>query len=162
MAAQIQKKELKKPNATTQLTMLLNRLLADTLNLKLQVKQAHWNIKGTNFIALHLLFDTIAAEADDHADTLAERVVQLGGVAAGTLEDIAKHSQLEAYPTNMQHIEQYVKAVAASLRICADDARAAIDIADELGDKVTADLFTGVARGLDKQRWLVESNLVGK
>jgi starvation-inducible DNA-binding protein len=160
MRPQIQKKaDQKQPSVNSQLGMVLNRMLADNINLKLQAKQAHWNIKGSNFIALHELFDAVSADADNYADMLAERVVQLGGIAAGTLEAVKEHSQLEAYPKTMQHNEQYIKALSASIKICADDCRNSIDIALEMEDNVTADLLTEVARGLDKKLWLVESNL---
>ena len=162
MQPQIQRKEQKKPSATLQLNMVLNRSLADTINLKLHAKQAHWNIKGSNFIALHELFDTVSAEADKYADMIAERVVQLGGIAAGTLGAISKNSKLEEYPTSMQNSEQYIKALSSSLKTCADESRNSIDLAVELQDAATADILTEVARGLDKQRWLVESNLQSK
>jgi starvation-inducible DNA-binding protein len=162
MSTQLQKKEIKHIGTSTKLGILLNRLLADNINLKLQSKQAHWNIKGSNFIALHLLFDGVAEEADKYADMLAERIVQIGEIAAGTLEAVTKHSKLEEYPTSMQHAEQYIKALAASLRICAQDAFNSIEMASIAKDPVTADLITEVSRGLDKQRWLVESNLLNK
>ncbi len=162
MQPQIQRKDQKKITASLQLSMVLNRLLADTINLKLQAKQAHWNIKGSNFIALHELFDSVAADADTYTDMIAERTVQIGGVAAGTLEAVSKHTKLEAYPTDMVHSEQYIKALSASLKISADAARNSIDLASDMVDPVTVDLLTEVARGLDKKRWLVESNLQSK
>ncbi len=162
MRPQIIKKESKQPSTSTQLNFVLNRLLADNINLKLQAKQAHWNIKGANFIAIHELFDAVAADADKYADMLAERAVQLGGIATGTLEAVSKNSKLEAYPASMQQAEQLIKALVASLKICANDARNTIEMVSELQDSVTADILTEVARGLDKQRWLVESNLQTK
>lgn len=162
MRPQTQRNEQKQPAAELQISILLNRMLADNINLKLQAKQAHWNVRGENFIALHQLFDAVAEEADKYADMLAERVVQIGGVAAGTLEAVTKHSKLEEYPVIMVHNEQYIKALSASLKICVNDCRSATDLASVLQDPITTDLLTEVARGLDKQRWLVESNLIIK
>lgn len=141
-----------------QLVFILNRQLADNINLKLQAKQAHWNIKGPNFSELHLLFDKVAEEADINADMLAERVRQLGGTAAGTLEEVKKRSQLEEYPITTAP-EQYLRTLAESIEICANEARHSIDLADELNDSVTSDLFTEIARGLDKQHWFVSSHM---
>lgn len=140
------------------LPALLNHCLASTLDLKLQIKQAHWNVQGDNFIALHELFDRAATEVDAFADDLAERAVQLGTAAQGLAQDIAKNSELGTFPTGYQDGAKYVKAVASAIARVADLNRKAIDTADELGDKVTADLFTGIARGLDKLRWFVEAH----
>jgi starvation-inducible DNA-binding protein len=162
MRPQIQKNQEKQISPATKLGIVLNRLLADNINLKLQAKQAHWNIKGENFIALHQLFDGVAEEADKYADMIAERIVQIGGVAAGTLEAISKHTKLEEYPVNMEHKEQYIRALSAAIKVCVSDSQKAIDLSTEVQDQITSDLFTEVARGLDKQRWLVESNLTIK
>lgn len=137
---------------------LLNQSLADTLDLKLQVKQAHWNVKGENFIALHQLFDDVAGAVEEYADMLAERVLQLGGIAKGTVQAVAENSSLKPYSTEIYKSAQHVTALTSSLRAVADSNRALIDASDALGDKVTADLCTEIARGLDKWRWFVESN----
>ncbi|MFT3741298.1 MAG: DNA starvation/stationary phase protection protein Dps [Gammaproteobacteria bacterium] len=147
------------PSANPQLVAELNQNLADALDLKLQVKQAHWNIKGTNFIALHKLFDEVAAAVDEYADLLAERVVQLGGIAYGTSQAIHKASRLKAYPLDIQASELHVKQLTESLRLFADNVRGLIDQSGELGDQVTADICTEVSRETDKWRWMVEANL---
>jgi starvation-inducible DNA-binding protein len=141
------------------LVALLNQSLANTLDLKLATKQAHWNVKGEDFIALHELFDKAASEIDEYADMIAERAVQLGGTALGTSQIIAKKSELAPYPTGIQSSKQHVAALAASIAAVAEGLRKAIDTSDDYGDAVTADLYTEVTRGLDKLRWFVESNL---
>ena len=65
--------------ARTELSALMNQRLADAVDLQMQVKQAHWNVKGPHFIGLHELFDKIAEEVEDYVDLIAERIVQLGG-----------------------------------------------------------------------------------
>ena len=74
---------------------LLNANLADAIDLQLQAKQAHWNVKGPQFIALHELFDGIASSLDGNIDEMAERATALGGVAEGTLQVVAARSRLE-------------------------------------------------------------------
>lgn len=136
---------------------LLNQNLANTLDLKLQAKQAHWNVRGPSFIALHELFDKIAAEVDEYADMQAERIAQLGGIAKGTLQAIAV-SSLKAYPIHLQNSQDHIEALVAALSDVADSSRQLIDMADDLDDKVTADMCTEIARGLDKLRWFVEAH----
>src|SRR3954447_881372 len=94
---------------------LLNARLADAIDLQTQMKQAHWNVKGPNFIALHELFDKINEEVEDCVDDLAERAVQLGGVAIGTARPAAQRSQLKEYPLQLANGRDHVEAVASVL-----------------------------------------------
>jgi starvation-inducible DNA-binding protein len=74
----------------SQVIDLLNQRLADAIDLDTQAKQAHWNVKGPQFIALHKLFDEVYAAVEEYVDLLAERVVQLGGIAAGIAPVLSK------------------------------------------------------------------------
>lgn len=145
----------------TQVAAILNARLADLSDLQSQVKQAHWNVKGPSFIALHELFDDIAADLGEHIDTVAERAVQLGGVALGTARVAAAKSSLPEYPLKAAEQDEHLKAVADRLALVCASVRAAIDDVDDLDDVGTADLFTGVSRALDKHLWFVESHLQG-
>jgi len=138
---------------------LVNQNLADTIDLGLQAKQAHWNVKGPNFIALHELFDKVAEVAKQGIDELAERITALGGIANGTLQTVTKRSRLSPYPTDLVKGRDHVAKLADALAAVGKNVRAAIDESDKLGDKDTADLFTQVSRELDKQLWFVEAHL---
>lgn len=138
---------------------LLNARLADTIDLRLAVKQAHWNVKGPNFIALHELFDQIQARVDTFTDDIAERAVALGGVVAGTSQAASKSTNLEAYPLDVIDEKAHLAALAERLAAYGKLVRAAIDASDEAGDKDTADLFTGVSRQIDKDLWFIEAHL---
>ena len=138
---------------------LLNARLADCKDLETQTKQAHWNVKGPNFIALHELFDKINEDVEDYVDEIAERAVQLGGVAEGTARVVAKRSSLPEYPLNAADGHSHVEALSSALAAFGKSARKAIEQANELGDLDTADLFTEVSRGVDKWLWFVEAHL---
>ena len=138
---------------------LLNARLADCIDLQTQTKQAHWNVKGPNFIALHELFDKINEEVEDYVDDIAERVVQLGGVAEGTARMVAKRSSLAEYPANAVDGRSHVDALSTALAAFGKAARKAINDANDLSDLDTADLFTEVSRGIDKWLWFVEAHL---
>ena len=148
------------PDVREKAIELLNARLADAIDLKLQAKQAHWNVKGRNFIAIHELFDAIAGRVDAQVDDLAERVTALGGVAEGTLQAVAGKTGLAAYPLRLaggDHVARLADALAAYGKA----ARAAIDEATGFGDADTADLFTGISRAVDKDLWFLESHLEG-
>jgi starvation-inducible DNA-binding protein len=137
---------------------LLNKRLADATDLKSQAKQAHWNVKGPNFIALHELFDQVATELDTHVDDIAERVTTLGGTAMGTVRLAAENSSLSEYPHEIADGTAHVDALSSALADFGKKVRADIDKTDELGDKDTADILTGVSKGVDKLLWFVEAH----
>jgi len=138
---------------------MLNQHLADTFDLQSQAKQAHWNVKGPTFIALHGLFDKLAEELEGVIDDLAERVTALGGVALGTARLAAKHSRLPEFPLDITAGSDHVNALAERYSALAKTARAAIDETAKFGDAATADLFTEIVRGLDKSLWFLEAHL---
>ena len=143
----------------TQIIALCNARLADSIDLETQVKQAHWNVKGSDFIALHKLFDEINEEVEEYVDLTAERVVQLGGIAEGTARLAVKASKLPEYPATIAEGHQHVDALSTALAAYGKLARAAIDEANKLGDADTADIFTENSRGVDKWLWFVEAHL---
>lgn len=137
---------------------ILNQRLADAFDLRSQAKQAHWNVKGMNFIALHELFDQVAALMEPHIDDIAERVTTLGGTARGTVRVAAQNSSLAEYPLEITDGADHVDALSSALADLGKKMRADIDATDELGDKDTADLLTGVSRTVDKMLWFVEAH----
>jgi starvation-inducible DNA-binding protein len=146
-------------NIRTTMCELLNRQLADIVDLGLQAKQGHWNLKGPHFIGLHELFDKVAEELEEFTDTIAERAVALGGVARGTLQAVSANARLPAYPLDLVSGQSHAAALAGGLGQFGATTRLAIERAATTGDADTADLFTEVSRGVDKLRWMVEAHL---
>src|SRR5438552_4474209 len=142
----------------SELNALLNPRMADAVDLQTQMKQAHWNVKGPHFIGLHELFDKIDEAVEAYVDLIAERIVQLGGIAEGTARIAAGRSRLEEYPLAIADGSAHVEAVSKALSTFGHEARNSIDQADELGDADTSDLFTEVSRGIDKWLWFVEAH----
>ena len=142
----------------SELTALMNQRLASAVDLQTQMKQAHWNVKGPSFIGLHELFDKVDEAVESYVDMIAERIVQLGGIAEGTARVAAARSQLEEYPLEIADGLAHVEAVARALSTFGKEARDTINEADELDDADTADLFTEISRGIDKWLWFVEAH----
>jgi starvation-inducible DNA-binding protein len=138
---------------------VLNQHLADAFDLQSQVKQAHWNVKGSDFWQLHKLFDEVAERAAEWVDEFAERVTALGGYATGTVRMAAASSALPEFPTDITDSMDYVRAVADRLAAFTNSAREAIDATDKLGDANTADLFTEISRCADKYLYFLEAHL---
>ena len=137
---------------------LLNARLADVIDLELQAKQAHWNVKGPQFIALHKLFDEINEAVEEYVDLIAERITQLGGVAEGTARAVAERTALAEYPLTISKGEDHVAALSDALAQFGRTARIGIEEANELEDADTADVLTEISRGIDKWLWFVEAH----
>jgi starvation-inducible DNA-binding protein len=146
-------------NTRRQMSDLLNARLADALDLAGQCKQAHWNVKGPNFSALHELFDKLHANVNLHVDTIAERVVALGGTALGTAPIVADKTTLPVYPTDIRSGRDHADRMSIAFAAFAKVTRAAIETAEEAGDAVSADLFTAVAAQTDKDLWMLDAHL---
>jgi starvation-inducible DNA-binding protein len=138
---------------------LLNQNLADMIDLFNQTKYAHWNVKGSEFMQLHELFDGVAERVEEGCDLIAERVVTLGGVAEGTTRQSAANSTIGEYDLDAVDGMEHVRALAAQLAKLAASIRSAIRESAELGDPTTADLFTEISRSLDKDLWFLEAHL---
>lgn len=141
------------------LVALLNETLASSVHLQLQAKQAHWNVKGPSFFQLHELFDQVYTEATEWSDSLAERAVQLGGLADSTLETVIRRTKLAAYPLELPGGRDHADALSNGLAVFAKSVHVGIGKADALGDPATADLYTEIARDVDKILWMIEAHL---
>lgn len=148
-----------KDNAKKVVIDLLNARLADGIDLSLITKQAHWNLKGPMFIAIHEMLDGFRDELDDLTDTMAERVTQLGGTALGTSQIVAKSSKLKPYPIDIYAIHDHLRELIGHYAAFANAIRKNIDEADEAGEPDTADVFTQVSRAVDKQLWFLEAHV---
>jgi starvation-inducible DNA-binding protein len=144
--------------ARVQLIDLLNKRLAAAIDLSLQSKQAHWNVKGPQFISLHELFDKIHIDAEEAVDLFAERIMQLGGMAEGTVQAVGASTVLATYPLKIVNGKDHVESMATALAGFAKSVRQAIELASKLDDADTADIFTGVSKTADKNLWFVESH----
>lgn len=146
-------------NIRAQSIEILNKHLAATIDLHAQVKQAHWNVRGPGFFAIHGLFDKISADIQNYSDLIAERASGLGGIAQGTIQIAVERSFLLSYPLNIADERQHIFAVCGALAAFGESVREAVERIAAFGDAGTADLFTEISRGVDQQLWLAEAHL---
>lgn len=138
---------------------LLNQTLATTLDLKTQTKQAHWNVKGINFLQLHELFDELAGELDDYVDLVAERITALAGRPLGTARIAGQNSLIPEYPLDAVSGVDHLTALADRFAKYGAHLRDAIAKTADLGDADTSDLYTEISRTIDKRLWFLEAHL---
>jgi len=136
----------------------LQPVLADLLDLSLQGKQAHWNIVGPFFPAIHAQLDTVVEDARTWSDTVAERIVALDVPAQGQVRDVMEGSSLPPLPKEMIRDRDTVRLVTERLAAAAARAHQA---ADRLGerDTVSQDILLEVAQGLEKHLWMFRAQL---
>ncbi len=159
-AVRMYKSSVGVPEANRQaIIALLNARLADSVDLRSQVKWAHWNVKGLHFIQLHELFDSVAEHLEEQTDTIAERLVALGGVANGTTREAAAKSGLKEADLTAVDGASQLKWLVHNVAHHANAMRTAVKEADDLDDAITVDLFTEVTRKLDKDLWFLEAHL---
>lgn len=139
--------------------MRLNQTLACTVDLRSQVKQASWNIKGKDFASLHALFATIATELEVYSDLVAERIAVLGGIVMGTARIAALQSELPEYPSTLVEGNAHVLALVERFAHYAKMTRSAITLATDVEDAGSAAVYTDISRGVDKQLWILEAHL---
>jgi starvation-inducible DNA-binding protein len=142
--------------------VMLNERLSDAIDLQSQVKQAHWNVKGPHFIALHELFDKISDSMLEQIDEIAERITSLGGTAEGTVAVAARRSKLKNYPLSITSGRDHLLYLSTQLSVYGKSVRGGIEATAELGDADTADLFTQLSRETDKYLWFLEAHLQDK
>lgn len=145
-------------NARIEIVALLQDRLAASIDLMLQAKQAHWNVKGPHFIPLHKLFDKVYADTGVYVDLIAERIVQLGGMAQGTIRAAADRSGLPEYSLDITSGHKHVAELAHALAFYGETIRSAIALATQLEDVNTVDILTQVSRGADMNLWFVEAH----
>lgn len=138
---------------------ILNKSLASSADLYAQLKHAHWNVKGLEFISLHKLFDEIAEQVEEQVDIIAERITALGGTALGTIQEANKNTALRVYPTDIFSAKDHIEHLAHNFAIFGELSRNNIDQAEELGDMGTNDLYIELVRMLDKNLWFIEAHL---
>ncbi len=141
------------------LIQLLNQQLVNLIDLGLQAKQAHWNVKGPYFTILHALFDEVADKIGELTDEVAERAVMLGGIARGTSQAVTQASRLPAYPLDALDGREHLWVMSAALAQSAQAAREAISTAEDTNDAGTVDLLTQVSRSIDELLWKVEAHV---
>jgi len=148
-----------KNNAKAVSMQVLQARMADGIDLALVTKQAHWNLKGPQFIGVHLMLDGFRDELDEYVDMMAERITQLGGTARGTVQEVGRETSLKPYPTDIYAVADHVTALIERYAAVANSVRKGIDTTDDAGDRGTSDLLTEVSRGIDKQLWFLEAHV---
>ncbi len=135
----------------------LNQNLATLSDLAAAYKQAHWNVTGAHFGQLHALFDQFHGQIGDYVDTIAERARALGGIVHGTIQAAVEHSALPPFPLDECDQQRLVEELVLRTDRTVSGLRQAMDASAT--EPATQDVYIEVVRGIEKQRWMLQSHL---
>jgi len=138
---------------------LLNQALADLSAVTLQLKHAHWNVKGIEFYQLHELFEDLYESFEPHIDAVAERASALGGRPMGTAPAVAQQTSIPEFSHTAVDGQSLLREMADRLSVLDASLYQQIETANQRGDLDTADLLNEVSRDVTKAQWFVESHL---
>ncbi len=139
----------------------LNQLLADTMTLRDMYKKHHWQVAGSTFYQLHLLFDKHFGEQVDLVDAIAERIQLLGGISLAMAPDVAETTMIPRPPRGREEAPVQISRLLEAHEIILKEARTMAAQADEAGDDGTNDLLVSdVIRGNELQVWFLAEHLV--
>ncbi len=146
-------------NVQERLVRGLNLNLANMTSFATAYKQAHWNLQGSGFAQLHELFDRFADQTREYADLVAERAVQLRGTSHGTIEGAVKETTLPPFPLDEHRESLLLRALVERANVAIAEIRRGIEGSED--DLPTQDVYIEIARGLEKQEWMLRSHLTG-
>ena len=129
---------------------LCNDRLADAVDLQLQCKHAYWNTTDPNLMSLRYLFDQVNEAIEDYIDRIAERSVEIGGIANSTEYVVATWLNLICEPDAIRR--NHAETIVTLLAVFGDRVRQAIDISNEFSDCVSANIFMEISKGVEGWR----------
>jgi starvation-inducible DNA-binding protein len=146
------------PDVAAGVAQFLSPVVIDLTALVVNGKQAHWHVRGRNFIGVHELLDTVVAHAQEWADLAAERIVALGLPVDGRLQTVAEKTTTAVLPAGFQQSDETIASVIAQIDAALVGVNAAVKELDEL-DQTSQDVAIEIARGLDKDRWFLFAHI---
>ncbi|MGI9825426.1 Dps family protein [Agromyces sp. Marseille-Q5079] len=148
-------------DVATGVAQFLTPVVHELVALAVNGKQAHWHVRGANFIAVHELLDTVVDHAQEWSDTAAERVVALGLPIDGRLATVAAKSDAKNPKLGFLPYDEAIADVVAQIDVATQRVNAAIEGLAEL-DPASQDVVIEIRRGLDKDRWFLSSHVAVK
>jgi starvation-inducible DNA-binding protein len=139
----------------------LNQILADTMTLRDLYKKHHWQVAGSTFYQIHLLFDKHHDEQDELVDEIAERIQLLGGISLAMAADVAETTVIPRPPRGREELPVQISRLLEAHEILLKEARAMAKQASEAGDDGTNDLLvSNVIRTNELEVWFLAEHLV--
>lgn len=146
------------PEIAAGAAQLLTPVVIDLEALVVDGKQAHWHVRGGNFVGVHELLDDIVAHAQDSADTAAERIVALGLPLDSRISTVAAKNTLPPLSEGFVHSSQLIVEVIAQIDAVIATTREAIKGLDEV-DLSSQDIAIAIEQTLVKDRWFLQAHL---
>jgi starvation-inducible DNA-binding protein len=138
---------------------ILQERLASLIDLSLTLKHVHWNVIGSDFIAVHELMDTQTEDSRAMVDQIAERITTLGGVAAGlATQVVAMRSADDEYALGRAPVMAHLGALDKVYERITIGHREAIEQASTI-DPITEDLLLAQGSQLEMNHWFIRAHI---
>lgn len=143
---------------TNQLHSLMNTQLTNWTVLYTKLHNFHWNVKGPNFFSLHEKFEEFYTDAATYMDDMAERLLTIGGQPVGTLKETLAMATIQE-ASGSEKADEMVKVILEDFQIIAKDIDVLLEVAEEVKDEATGDLFLGIKAAVEKNIWMLKAYL---
>ena len=146
------------PDVAAGVAQFLSPVVLDLTALVVNGKQAHWHVRGANFVGVHELLDTIVDHAQDWADSAAERIVALGLPVDARLATVAAKTTTGELTAGFQQSDTTIAEFVAQIDAALVSIKTAVDELDSI-DLTSQDIAIEIARGLEKDRWFLVAHV---
>jgi starvation-inducible DNA-binding protein len=141
------------------ITLQLSKLLADEFLLYTKTRNAHWNVEGTDFHAMHLFFESQYRQLDEMTDSVAERIRQLGHYAPATISQLQRLTHLSEYAEHDNSSLSYIRELLEDHESVIEFIRENISpFANEFKDAGTSDFITGLMEKHEAMAWMLRAH----
>jgi starvation-inducible DNA-binding protein len=139
----------------------LNTDIAALYVLYHQLKKHHWNVSGAEFRDIHLFLDEAAEDVEDGIDELAERTGAIGGAPIAGAKAAEEHAPVEPEDADVYDIRTSLENDLAMHGDIIESLRDHVELATNLGDHATAELFRGVLVDIEENAHHIDHYLEG-
>ncbi len=146
------------PDVAAGVAQFLSPVVIDLTALVVNGKQAHWHVRGSNFIGVHELLDVIVGHAQEWADLAAERIVALGLPVDARLGTVAAKTTTGELTAGFRQSNDTIAEVIGQIDAALAAVNTAVKELDGL-DQTSQDVAIEIARGLDKDRWFLFAHI---
>jgi len=137
----------------------LAKLLADEFILYTKTRNAHWNIEGPDFHAMHVFFESQYQQLDELMDSVAERIRKIGHYAPASLTQMLQLTHLTEKTGDKNDSASFLKELLEDHESIIEYIRGNINpIANQYNDAGTSDYITGLMETHEGLAWMIRSH----
>lgn len=135
----------------------MNAYLANQEIMYIKLHNMHWNLRGNGFFTLHAKFEELYDQTAEIIDEVAERILAIGAAPVANLKEALEVTAVKELPNGPISSEEAIRILTIDVEYWIKDSKEILALADEAGDAVTADIFTGYVKEYEKLLWMLKA-----